>query len=97
VGQASRRRGEAYWELNCAYNESMGQVILIKRATPVGVYRTEDDSYMISSGFAFDAQIFREAPDMISCSSAIAVGKEWDIPPLIVMAMYDQMTAAHTN
>jgi hypothetical protein len=75
----------------------MGKLILIKRVTPVGIYRTEDDSYMLHASFAFDAEIFREAPDMISCSSAVDVGKEWDIPLLIVMAMYDQMTPAQAN
>jgi len=75
----------------------MGKLILIKRVTPVAVYRTEDDSYMLNAGFAFDAEIFREAPDIISCSSTVDVGKEWDIPPLVIMAIYDKMTPAQAN
>lgn len=75
----------------------MVKVILRKRFSPVGLYRTCDDAYVLDVGFAFDADIFREAPDIIACSSACEVGVEWDLPPMVVMAMYDLVTPMTTN
>jgi hypothetical protein len=75
----------------------VGRVILIKRSSPVGLYRSRDDAYVLDAGCAFDADIFREAPDIIACSSAIEVGEEWDLPPAVVMAIYEQVTPATTN
>ena len=75
----------------------MGKVILKKRLCPIGAYRRDDDAYVIDAGFAFDADIFREAPDIIACSSASEVGEEWDLPPIVVMCMYDQVTPMTTN
>ena len=75
----------------------MVKVILRKRFSPIGAYRVDDDAYVLDAGLSFDADIFREAPDIIACSSAYEVGEEWDLPSIIVMAMYDQVTPATTN
>ena len=75
----------------------MGKVILKKRSSPIGSYRAHDDAYVLDAGFAFDADIFREAPDIIACSSACEVGEEWDLPPVVVIAMYEQVTPITNN
>ena len=75
----------------------MDKVILKKRFSPVGAYRSDDDAYVLDAGFAFDADIFREAPDIIACASAYEVGEEWDLPSVVVMAMYDYVTPSTTN
>lgn len=75
----------------------MGKVILKKRFSPEGLYRAADDAFVLYDGIAFDAEIFREAPEIIACSSACEVGEEWEIPHEIVLAMYDQVTPATTN
>jgi hypothetical protein len=73
------------------------KVILKKRSSPIGLYRREDDAYVLYDGVAFDAEIFREAPEIISCSSACEVSEEWEIPSEIILAMYVQVTPATTN
>jgi len=73
------------------------KVILRKRSSPTGAYRARDDVYVLDAGFAFDADIFREAPDIIACSSANEVGEEWDLPPAVVMAIYELVTSETTN
>jgi hypothetical protein len=73
------------------------KVILRKRSAPVGTYRARDDVYILDAGFAFDADIFREAPDIIACSSSAEVAEEWDLPPAVVMAIYETVTPGTTN
>lgn len=75
----------------------MGTLILKKRRHPKAIWDEEDECFRLPGGPAFTAQLFHEAPPLVSCESAASLGAEWDIPAIVIAAMFDELEPEEMN
>lgn len=75
----------------------MDSLILKKRRVPLAAWDEEDDCYRIPNGPSFKANLFHEAPDLISCASVYALGEQWDLPVQVIQAIFEKLPANEMN
>jgi hypothetical protein len=73
------------------------KLILKKRPYPNAMWDEDDECFRVPGGPAFTAQLFHEAPPLLSCASIKELSDQWEVPASVVSAIFKVLSEHEMN